>query len=141
MKRSITLKMMVFALVSLAITACSKYEEGSKFTVMTKKSRLVNEWNITKFTTTYSGVSNTETVTGMAVSIKKDNTYTMTYTSNGSSFSESGTWAFSDDKEKLIMTDADGDISTSTIVLLKNKEMKLKDVNGEYETITELAAQ
>lgn len=29
------------------LTSCSKYEEGSKFTLLSKKNRLTNDWKLT----------------------------------------------------------------------------------------------
>lgn len=128
-------KLFAFALLVLVATSCSKYEEGSKFTVLSKKSRLVNEWTLVKVT-----VNNTDQTSSWGTydfNIKKDDTYTATWTSGGFSITENGTWAFSDDKLSLIMTDSDGDISDAEIIKLKSNELKIQDVDGSVTTIME----
>lgn len=141
MKKLFTIKLIAVAVIAVVLASCSKYEEGSKFTVMTKKMRVVGEWDLKSVTYTIDGASVTDNVTGITVSIKKDNTFTYTYSSQGFSFTETGIWDFSSDKEQLIMTDSDGDVSTSTIVMLKNKELKLKDVDGSDEVIYDYQAK
>jgi len=45
------IQLLLLAVLSVSITTCNKYEEGSKFTVLSKKSRMVNHWKILKITT------------------------------------------------------------------------------------------
>lgn len=124
----------LLALMAVAVTSCSKYEEGSKFTLLTKKARLTGDWSLNKVEVN----GNPEDISGYQVNVTflKDGSYTYKWTSGGFSVQESGTWKFSDDKEDLIFTDADGDVTTSQIVRLANKELKLKDVGGSTTTIT-----
>lgn len=128
------------ALTMVIVSSCSKYEEGSKFTLLTAKARVTGDWNMTEITV--NGTTQDLTGTTSEISIKKDDTYTSTnsYTFGGSTYTttDNGTWKFNDDKTELIITDSDGDISTSTIVMLKNKMMKLKDVDGSVTTIITL---
>lgn len=132
MKKSI-FNALFIALAVFAIASCSKYEEGSKFTVLTKKMRVVNTWKVDKITYTSGGFSTT--VSGdITLDIKKDNTYSAVYTSGSSSYTETGVWAFSGDKTQFVMTDSDGNIESATIIKLKNNEFSLEDVDGNTTT-------
>lgn len=42
-------KVLLFGVIALAF-ACGKYEEGPKFSLESKKSRLVGEWKVTSIT-------------------------------------------------------------------------------------------
>lgn len=125
MKKSISIKLFAFAALALIITACSKYEEGSKFTFLTKKARMVNTWTLTAYS--YNNVS--QTMSGsLVIELSKDGTAKSTYTSGGFSISDTGKWAFSGDKEDLILTASDNSTETYEIVQLKNKDLKLRQV-------------
>lgn len=124
----------------LVFVSCSKYEEGSKFTVLSKKARLVNTWKLDKITYTSGGISS-ESTGDVTLDIKKDNTYTYTVTVGGSSFTDTGTWAFSDDKSQVIYTDGNGNTDANTIIKLKNKELSFEDVSGSITTRTDYVAQ
>lgn len=136
MKKAFGIKLFAFALLAVVATACSKYEEGSKFTLLTKKMRIVNTWKLDKITYTSGGMSTTSTG-DVTLDIKKDNTYESTGTWGGFSFTETGTWDFNSDKTKVIFTDSNGDAVTNTIIKLKNKEMSFEDVDGNVTTRTD----
>jgi hypothetical protein len=131
-----TSALLMFALAMVAVTSCNKYEEGSNFSLLSAKARIVNNWKVVKVTFENSGFTTTSTP-DIKIAIKKDNTYTTTYTSGSTSYSESGTWAFNSDKTQVIFTDADNDSMTSTIVKLKNKELTLENVDGSTTTTVE----
>ena len=145
MKKSMTFKLFAFALLSLVMTACSKYEEGSKFTVLTKKQRLVNTWTMSKTTSIIDATGAESDITSLlpaiTVDIKKDGTVTVTsvYTIGGISTTttDEGTWVFSDDKLTVITTDSNGDSSTATIIKLKNKELKMSTNANGVTTVSE----
>ncbi|MBL1280586.1 MAG: lipocalin family protein [Fluviicola sp.] len=126
MKKSIGIKLFAFALLALTITACSKYEEGSKFTVLTKKARMVNTWTLSSYTV--NDISQALGAVTSTMELSKDGKYVSTWSSGGFSSSEVGTWAFSSNKEELIVIDSSGNVETFTIVMLKNKDLKLKQV-------------
>lgn len=131
MKKSNIFKIAAIGLLSFVFVACSKYEEGSKFTLLTKKMRMVNNWNLDKAEYTNGSSTTTQTYSGeSSMELKKDNTYSATLSSGSFSFTSTGTWDFSSDKTQLIMTDSDGDVTTSTIIMLKNNELKLQQVDG-----------
>jgi hypothetical protein len=131
MKTSVLL---MFALTMVAVTSCNKYEEGSNFSLLSAKARLVNTWTLTKVE--YNGNDVTGSYPGVKTELKKDNTYTTTFTLGSLSTQESGTWDFNSDKTALIIT-PNGETANdaATIVMLKNNMLKLKDVDGSNTTI------
>lgn len=134
----------VLLLISLQfLTSCSKYTEGSKFTLLTKKARLVGDWKQTEMT--INEISQDISETSFEISFESNFKYSDTtefyFGGVEYTFSNNGTWQFSDDKTKLITTDSDGDQITYTIVRLANKELKLKEVVGATTTITTFDAQ
>lgn len=131
MKKSTLLKAFGLLTLLFVFAACSKYEEGSKFTVLTKKMRMVNTWTLTSFTVN----GNSQTLAGTTTwDLKKDGTAVVSQSSGGFSFTDNGTWDFNSDKTKLVVTDSNGDIEEYTIVQLKNKDLKLRQIedNDEY---------
>ncbi|MCR9171035.1 MAG: copper resistance protein NlpE N-terminal domain-containing protein [bacterium] len=136
MKKSTLLK--AFGLLSLlfVFAACNKYEEGSNFSLLTAKARISNTWTISQITFTSGSSSTTDTSTTGTVIVNKDGTWssTITYQVFGQpvTSTDSGTWQFNDDKTQVIMTDDSGDVTTATIIKLKNKELSLEttDSNG-----------
>jgi len=128
MKKSIAIRS--FALLSLmfVFAACSKYEEGPSFTLLTKKMRMVNSWTLSSYT--YNDVSvNTNGV--LVWELESDGTATMTSSGGGFSFSETGTWDFNSDKTKLLLTDSNNNTEEFTIVQLKNKDLKVSQTEGD----------
>lgn len=126
MKKSIFTKFLAVAAVLLVVTSCAKYDEGSNFSIFTAKARLVNTWTQSSSLYTYGSSSTSNTgFTEVIVTFAKDGTYTYVGKFGGGSFSESGTWVFSDDKSQVIMTESGGDVETWSIVKLKNKELKV----------------
>jgi hypothetical protein len=128
------------ALTMVIVSSCSKYEEGSKFTLLSAKARVTGDWKMTEITV--NGTSQDLTGTTFEISINKDETYTVTntYSFGGTNYTttDNGTWKFNDDKTELIITDSDADVTINTIVMLKNKMMKLKEVDGAVTTIITL---
>lgn len=122
MKKSITFKLYAFALMAVMVSACSKYEEGSKFTVLTKKSRIVNVWKVSSVTVNGIDVTvlfgNTE-----SVEMKKDGTMTTSYVLGAT---EEGLWNLSGDKLELVTFDSNGNESRGKIIKLKKDELKLE---------------
>jgi hypothetical protein len=124
-----------FAVVFLA--SCGKYEDGPGFSLRSKTSRLVGSWTVTE---AFQGSTNitTSLTNGGTVDLifDKDGAYTYSYDfvilgfpTNGSI---SGTWAFSSDKSSLEVTDGSGQMDSSKILRLTNKELWLEqsDSNG-----------
>ena len=115
--------MFAFALLTVVVTACSKYEEGSNFTLLTKTSRVANTWKITALTADGNDIMSLNAVSQIVAT--KDGDWDVTYTAFGLSTVDEGKWEFSSDKTKLITTDESGDVTESTIVKLTKDELKV----------------
>ena len=124
----------VLAILTLPLVACNRYEEGSNFSFLTAKARAVGEWTVSNITT--DGVDVTDNFPGVQVSIKDDNTYKITFSVFGFETYENGTWAFNDDKTRFIMTSSIGNVSDRKIIMLKDKMMKLEEVNAGNGDVT-----
>ena len=110
--------------LSLLVSACGKYENGSKFTLLSKKARVVNSWKLEKSTlngepTTFAGNENTHV-------FKKNFDYQILGEANQNQPAEqNGSWKFGDKKETIII-ELDGSSDTLKISRLKNKSMWLE---------------
>jgi hypothetical protein len=130
----------LFAAVAVVLLAsCGKYDNGPGFSLRSKKSRVVGEWTIES--AAQAGVDITSSVTfGGTVNEKFDKdgvyTYTYDYTVLGQHIngSATGTWALSDDKSTLDVTNGSGNVSSSKILRLTNKEMWLEESDGSGGT-------
>ena len=70
----------------------------------------------------------------LKMDIKKDDTYSLSFTMGGLTTTETGTWAFNDDKTKFTLTASDATKSTFTIIMLKNKDLKIQDADNTTTT-------
>lgn len=121
------------AIISTLITSCGKYEEGPKFSLASKKSRLCGDWTIEK--ATYDDTTDlTPLLAGMTLDIEKDGGYKMQLGAQ----KQEGKWELGEDKDDVTFTpqDTTGGAKEETfrILRLKSKEMKLRstDVQGKY---------
>jgi len=106
------------------ISSCNKYEDGPKFTLMTKKARLTGDWTVKEYEDENGNVVTVNN--GDYVSFEKDGDYKATV----DNITYSGTWDFSDDKEDLKITYTYGATAISTsyeIRRLTNKELWIED--------------
>lgn len=126
------------AVIVLLLSSCSKFEDGPKFSLRTKKARLTNDWVMDKVfindvdkTSDYAAFYN-----GFVLSIKKDETYTTT-SPNGNT---SGTWELGEDKDDIRFQQTtpagNGEVSYR-ILRLTNKEFwgRLQLSNGDTQKI------
>ena len=122
-------------LFSIALTSC-KYEEGPKISLRTKKHRVVNTWYLEKVfengtgkTTEYKAA-----YVDYKIEITNDDKYTLSYRAfNLIDYSESGTWSFSNDKEKINFNPA-GSAGPSEWKILRLKEHEtwvMQQINGK----------
>ena len=121
----------LFAL-SFSITSCRKYEEGSNFSVLSKKLRLTGDWMLYEVTDAY-GNDVDLTNYGENLYLNYDGTFNKTVIAynEGAIFSSSriiGSWRFVDDKESLALINNRENIDLKyTIVRLTNSELKIRD--------------
>lgn len=123
-------KIFAFLFIAAFLFSCGKYEEGPGFSLLTKKNRITNVWNLSSRTTNVS-TTNLSNVT-WKVEIKDDESYNSQATYLGITFlNESGIWKFSTDKSQLLTT-ASGSSNTDTweIIRLTKDELKLKYISG-----------
>ena len=108
----------------LSFTGCGKYEDGPSLSLKTKKGRITNQWKLTA--ELYNGTPQS-LISNEVIDIKKDDTFVITW---GSS-SETGTWAFSSDKESVTFTpNNSSSANTYKILRLKSNELWLQEIYG-----------
>ena len=133
MKKSV-LSLSLIAMIGLgALTtpSCKKYEEGPGISLMSKKARLTGTWKKDRYV--YSDNTEISANEDAEVEFKKDGTMILTSTNSFFPFSISGTWEFSDNKERLttkIEVFGSDETETAKIILLKNKEFATEDEDG-----------
>jgi hypothetical protein len=106
---------------ALTVSSCGKYEDGPKFSLLSKKTRVAGDWDVKSVGSQVLGADY-----GLTMTFDKDGSMKWTYTYGSYSESYVGSWDFSSDKENLVIT-LDGDIDTLEIKRLTNKEMWLDD--------------
>lgn len=129
-----------FLILFIAFTACNRYEEGSNFSFLTAKARVVNTWvEVASLYTYANGTSTTNTgYTEVEVTFDKDMNYSYTGKFIGIPFSQQGTWAFNSDKTGINLTQdpAQGnDYQSWKLIKLKNKEMKIETMDSNGNTL------
>lgn len=132
--KKITLAIATILLAGTAITvsSCGKYEDGPSVSLLTKKMRLTGDWDAKSYTDA-DGNTVADNDEDDFVTFEKDGTYSATAVGNSGSITQTGQWAFSSDKEKLIRGYTFGSTTINeeyTILRLTNKELWLKDSDG-----------
>ena len=135
------MKFLILPLIAVSLIfltpSCSKYPNGSKFTLLTKSNRMVNDWKLTSYM--INGNEFIESQPEISLVIEKDGTYSWTATQTvlgqiQSEF-EHGTWSFNDDKTSLmILTDGEEIPVGYTIIELRSKKMMLQ----YYDKVTNI---
>jgi hypothetical protein len=144
MKHLFKLSLVALLALTAVVSSCNKYEEGSNFSLISAKGRMAGQWKLTSYTV--NGTDYTSSAGDYTVTIDKDGTYsgTAVYTVLGTQFTDnfSGNWEFNSDKTTVSMTETGSSTAeVYTIVELKNKEMKLKQVDGNTTHLTTYTAQ
>ena len=130
----------LFISLGAGFSSCEKYEEGPNFTFLSKKARITNTWKFTSQTTNGIDVTPDPMSYSLTMTLKKDGTFDADYTIFSQPFTSSGSWAFSDDKEDLILSDPTG-VQISEILKLTNSELKLRNIQNGDEIVTIYTAQ
>ncbi|PKR81106.1 hypothetical protein CW751_05850 [Brumimicrobium salinarum] len=132
-----TMKFLTLALGLLFVLgSCNKYEEGPKFSLLTKKMRITGTWVPDKIVTSEGVETNAEAGDGEIV-IDKSGSITL----KTEGFGINGDWEFTNDKENIKMTFSffgEKTVQEYQILRLKNKELWLKD---EDNTVTQYVAK
>ncbi|MCX7863119.1 MAG: hypothetical protein N2449_09020 [Bacteroidales bacterium] len=119
--------------VAFIFSSCGKYEDGPAFSLASKKSRVVNVWQLDKSFHNGVEVQLSADDKDDYMEFTKDNKLKITWVGQGQTYTVEGTWEFDDKKENLItkitymgVTSVD----TSKILRLKSNEMWLEYKNG-----------
>lgn len=136
MKKVFGILMIVAA--TMTISSCAKYDEGSNFTLLSAKSRVINVWTVSAWTANGNDIMSFNAVD--QIDVKKDNTVAVTTTVSGT-VTDNGTWVLSDDKATLTFTDSAGDATAYTILKLTKDEMKLSNTSNSVEYIMTLVTK
>jgi hypothetical protein len=150
--KKLKIALITLLLAVLILPSCKKGENDPFLSLHSRKARVVGEWTLKTGSITYNGTTTTYPLANYSktMEFKKDNTYTITEISAGTTYVEKGSWAFSSkakdldlkNKEALVLYEtsyASGSNTNSytgyyalygpTILLLdklKNKEMVIK---------------
>lgn len=122
-------KFLSILLILSVLGSCTKYEEGSNFSIIPAKARLVNHWTITKYE--IDGVNQPiNQNTSLEMDFYKDNTFKRTWVVDVFQAHEEGSWTFADGKNVVVLTKKDGGVEAYTIIQLKVKDFKAKRTDG-----------
>lgn len=129
MKMNNIFKALMIPVFVLLLTNCKKYEEGPAFSLLTKKSRVSNTWELDKYYE--NGVDKTND----AVSAFKDFTLiidknNMKYSKSFSAFGlipygETGSWKFTSDMESIEFDPENYSLAPYTWKIIKLKNTSL----------------
>lgn len=130
MKKFIVAALIALAGISVTFSSCNKYEEGPKFSLLTKKARLCGEWVVDQYyVNDVDQTSNYVSLVGTNFewNIKKDGTYTQS-----GNFADNGTWELGEDKDdvRFKSSQANSQEVSYRILRLKSKELWLKYTNS-----------
>ncbi len=112
MKKPIHLRVFALFLFVIALNSCKKYDDGPMVSLMSRRSRLINEWKIDSYK--INGTDFTSLVSGYTETFKKDDSYSYSW----GILSGSGTWKFQNNAEQVKLSGND-DQSSRTLFLTK----------------------
>ncbi len=118
--------LVLIVLISIIIDSCKKYDEGPTISFNTKRGRLTNTWNMNKFMIDNHDITSTSELIQIMFDRKKN--FTQTFRSDST---VSGTWAWSNKKEFLILTFPNGINLQWKIVRLTHKELWVTFIQGQ----------
>lgn len=131
MKKLIT-GLLMLATIGMMSTGCKKYEEGPGLSLKTKKGRISRTWEVDKYIS--SNGTETQANSNEEATFDKDGSYE--YESDFTDFDAE--WAFSDDKEEIVITITTTVLgstviteSKSQILRLTSKEFWVEDEDGD----------
>jgi hypothetical protein len=135
MKKQIIIALIAVMGLGFTFSSCNKYEDGPKFSLLTKKARLTGDWTLEAYIANgYDITSTTQSFLGASweYQIEKDGSWKQTGNMNSS-----GTWELGEDKDdvKFTETSPGNNVTTYRILKLKSKELWLRytNSNGTYD--------
>lgn len=122
-----TLFLAATVITVLNFQSCSKYEDGPSFSLRTKKARLVGDWEVVRI-----GSENYPSEGySIEMSFEDNGDFEFKYSYLTYSYTYSGDWEFSSDKEDLEIT-VDGISQDFEILRLTNDELWFNDGDDEW---------
>jgi hypothetical protein len=112
--------------MGVAVSSCGKYEDGPGISLLTKKARLVREWEVVQMgnqVLPQNGYS-------LEFEFEKDGDFKQSYSYGTYSYSYAGDWEFSNDKEEIEITMM-GQVTDFEILRLTNKELWFEDQSNQ----------
>ncbi|MEN8119686.1 MAG: hypothetical protein ABFS35_05045 [Bacteroidota bacterium] len=118
----------LIAFVSISIS-CSKYEDGPKISLISKKSRISKEWKTEYSVNLATGIEHSADYYGWLLSINKAGTFSKVINYNLIQTTYNGTWEFVGDNQlRFNFNTATGEqIEFYTILRLSRKELWVKN--------------
>ena len=108
---------------------CKKYEDGPKFSLKTKKTRLTGEWEVV-----YINGESPDNDAELIMEFEKDGDFVMSYEYDYGTYSYSysykGEWEWKDDKERIEI-DVNNTKIEFEILRLTNDELWFEDEDGQ----------
>jgi hypothetical protein len=139
MKKLFSLSMVAIFAIALMFSGCGKYDDGPKFSLASKKGRVVNVWKIEKYIVNGTEIPADPSWENSSTEFTKDGKVIDTWSSGGVTLTSStDTWAFGSKKETLEITSTSGSVSVTTaykILRLKGNELWTEETDGsnKYE--------
>lgn len=119
MKKSTQKLVLALTIVTaLNFVSCGKYEDGPNFSLRTKKARLTGDWEIVRI----GNQAFPNQGYSLEMQFSKDGALKFMYSYMNYSYSYSGKWEFSGNKEDLLLT-LESEILRFEILRLTNKEL------------------
>jgi uncharacterized protein (TIGR03066 family) len=127
-------KLLVISIIAIfAFSSCGKYEDGPAFSLASKKSRLVNVWQLDKAFENGVEVQLSADDKDDYMEFTKDNKIKATIVSGSQSTTVEGTWEFDSKKENIITKITVMGITieqTLKILRLKSNELWVEEKHG-----------
>lgn len=110
-------------LLTVQLSGCNKYPEGPKFSLLTKKSRMVNHWQLKLAKA--NGESWTPFFPLKEIELFDDNNQVSTFSTLNVETELEGQWEFVNQKEELKLIYANGQSQSYRITKLKEDELNI----------------
>lgn len=116
MKNKTNFKLIIIAMMIMAgLTSCEKYPDNPLISLHSRAERVANTWSIDNYK--IDGADFTSLVTGYSETFTKSGGYSY----NWSALEGTGTWAFQNNDEEILLTGIDNQ-QTRTLFILKLEE-------------------
>ena len=133
-------KTFIIIVLVLGIFSCKKYPDGPTFSILTKKSRLCNDWKLSEFKK--NDVAKDLSGQSIELTIKKDNSFVATYVVGNITRTQNGKWEFINNKNKVKFTAESTNVgSTETGVEYEIRELRNNELRLIKNDLNEVIVQ